>query len=242
MKVDPKSWWGKIAWNENPWIADECSLFRALLWGLFKRFIVNIMLPTAIATSVIMNIGVAIDLHAYPTLDVVDTSVFFQWVMDQYWFPVQIFVGIATGLGTMVLTIVPFALAIAAALLAFYFLAIGLMAAAEKMARKRSGEVSAMGVIGQGIANKWNKLCRPITVINSGIPTWAREGQRVVYRGHIEGVMRDVQIAHAIGRVSFEFCYPTAPNMFMAGWEKDRTWVNSHDGLKDFQPIAQEVK
>lgn len=153
MRVNKNGFVARHALRENPFLHDECSLFRAFSVAMFKRFFFNVLLPSWVLIAVILYVaGAFFDgmdwLIAKSDDQLVSTVIAsFHWVWQIVFF-----------VPAMMIVAISHVVIVFGAILALLF-ALGKVA---KISVTKTVEATPLNVVVTGIKNKWQGICRPV--------------------------------------------------------------------------------
>jgi hypothetical protein len=179
MKIDVNSKVGRLAFQKNPQIEDECTLYRTLLLMVFMRAVLHIVIPVIVGLALVTNVAVAIHHGAWPHPNMFNKEVT-DVLTGSFWTPFAVVVTLTAALLSGILLIVPFLVA-AGVVCAGVALAWnhGLSGAVSRVTQK-TREVTGLDVVAQGIRNWKDGICRKIEVFDSRLPEGLEPGARIL--------------------------------------------------------------
>lgn len=217
MKVDVNTWWAKIALSSKLPIYSDCSLIRALLFGLIRRVTLTIVLPSLLGFSLLVLATSYV--VAYATGDAswlaagepMNAS-FIEAILGSYWLPLTAILSIAIILwiGFLILAALALVAAAATAVLwcLFTYVLKPVLYARVRIAYERKKKANASSslksVVSRRASNYWNKLCGPITWVNRDIPQWLKPGA-VIKCDSVVGTLTSVTVSRNALYVEFTF-------------------------------------
>lgn len=231
MKIDRNSILGKIAFNSERDVDDDCSLARAVVLGMLRVIGIYIFIPMCLLIAAIVPIIIGIELGTYPTIMALD-GVEIQTINTIKTFPliVSVWVITCTLIGLLILyNLIPIAgvvIGIGWALWVGYdWMAKTVKNNVRNPLHQIVSSSTIINVTSQMFSNWHRKICSPVEVFNSLAPVGLVNGARVLVGGHKEGIVSALSFNHHKGTATFELTTAGGPDE-LSSFVDQYDWVS----------------
>lgn len=217
MKIDRNSILGKIAFNSERYVDNDCSLARAIILGMLRVIGLYAFIPLCLLIAAIVPIIIGVELGTYPTIMALD-GVEIQTINTIKTFPliVSVWVIVCTLLGLLVLyNLLPVALVGIGTLWSLWvfvdWIAKILKSNVNITVQQIVSSSTVINVISHMVSSWHRKICSPVEVVNSLVPVGLVNGARVLVGGHKEGIVSALSFNHNNGTATFELATVGGP-------------------------------